>query len=75
MPITLTSLVPSGPVHVPMATGGTLRLSPGQTSEQLPDAEATNNPTLDKLVDAGIVELRSTGKPASRAKAAPAGDG
>jgi hypothetical protein len=66
MPITLTSLMVSGPLLVPLASGGTVRLSPGQTSGELPDVDAGNNPMLDKLLQRGMVELRRTTKPATR---------
>jgi hypothetical protein len=72
MPITLTNLLTSGPLLVPLATGGTVRLSPRQTSAELPDVDATNNPTLDKLVQRGMVEVRRTKPAAARTSKAAA---
>jgi hypothetical protein len=57
MPVTITNLQPSGPLHVPLTSGRTLRLSPGQSSEAIPDVEVENNDQVDRLVGGGLVEV------------------
>lgn len=49
MPVDIRNLTPRF-VLVPLNSGRTLRLSPGQTSGELPDVEVQNNPKVDKLV-------------------------
>ena len=58
MPITLTNRLVSGPLIVPLSSGASLRLSPGQTSSELQDVEIAANPALDKLVQRGLVEVQ-----------------
>lgn len=58
MPVTLTNRMLSGPLIVPLSSGAAVRLSPGQTSPELPDVEAEANAALDKLVGRGWVEVR-----------------
>jgi hypothetical protein len=58
MPITLTSRLLSGPLIVPLSSGGSVRLSPGQSSPELADVEAAANPALAKLVERGLVEVQ-----------------
>lgn len=57
MPVTFTNRSLSGPVIVPLASGASLRLSPGETSPELPDVEAEANPALEKFVARGLVEV------------------
>jgi len=59
MPYTLTSTQPSGPVHVSLTSGATVRLGPGETSAELPDVEVQDNPTVQKLRDRGVLEVRA----------------
>lgn len=67
MPVTITNLLPSGPLHVPLASGRTLRLSPGQTSAELPEVEVAGNARVDKLVARGVVEVTRADRRGARA--------
>jgi len=71
MPITLTNLQASRPLHVPLSSGVTLRLSPGQTSGALPDVEISDNPKVEKLAGQGLIDVRPS-KPASSGRASAA---
>ena len=63
MPITFTNRLTSRPLLVPLSSGATLRLSPGQTSRELPDREAMHNPKIDKLRRRGHVDVRTVTGP------------
>ncbi|MGH3901557.1 MAG: hypothetical protein ACRDTA_25545 [Pseudonocardiaceae bacterium] len=60
MPVKITNLLTSRPIVVPLTTGATLRLSPGQTSEELADVEVKNNAKVDKLQEQGVIEVGDT---------------
>ena len=60
MTVRITSLAPSAPVLVPLTTGATLRLSPGEVSADLPDIEVANNAKVDKLQRQGVIDVEST---------------
>jgi hypothetical protein len=62
MPVKVKSLLRSGPIVVPLTTGATLRLSPGETSAELPDVEITNNPKVDKLQAQGVIGIEKVSK-------------
>jgi hypothetical protein len=70
MPVTIRSLVHSRPLVVPLTTGTALRLSPGQSSGELPDIEVQDNPKIDKLSGLGLIEVAVTGE-AAEAKPDP----
>jgi hypothetical protein len=57
MPVTIASLVASGPVLVPLSTGTTVRLSPGEVSDELPDVEVANNAKVEKLRRQGLIAV------------------
>jgi len=59
MPFTLTGTQPSGPLYVSLSSGDTVRLGPGETSVELPDAEVEDSPTVRKLQDRGLLEVRA----------------
>jgi hypothetical protein len=59
MPFTLTSTQPLGPLYVSLNSGATVRLGPGETSAELPEVEVQNNPTVQKLRDRGVLEVRA----------------
>jgi hypothetical protein len=59
MPYTLTSTQASGPLHVSLASGATVRLGPGETSAELPDVEVQSSPTVQKLRDRGVLQVRT----------------
>jgi hypothetical protein len=65
MAVRIRSLLVSGPLLVPLSSGGTLRLSPGQVTDELPDVEVANNAKVDllraqRLID--VEESSTTGK-------------
>lgn len=60
MAIRIKSLLVSGPVVVPLNSGVTVRLSPGQSSRELDDVEVAENPKVDKLAGRGVIEVEST---------------
>jgi hypothetical protein len=62
MPVKIKSLLISRPIVVPLTTGTTLRLSPGETSAELPDVEITNNPKVDKLQAQGAIGIEKASK-------------
>jgi hypothetical protein len=57
MPITLTNLQTSRPLHVPLNGGATVRLSPGETSAALPDVEVSGNAKVEKLAGLGLLGI------------------
>lgn len=75
MPVTLVNRSASRPLLVPLTNGKTLRLSPGGSSEKLPDREAESNPKVDKLRRLGLLDVltdpRPSGKPSSRPASGP----
>jgi hypothetical protein len=71
MPVTFVNRSASRPLHIPLANGKTLRLSPGGSSGKLPDREAENNPKVDKLRQQGLLDVVTEPKPSSRKKDAP----
>jgi len=62
MAVKIKSLRVSGPVLVPLTTGTTLRLSPGQVSPELADVEVADNAKVDKLLQQGVIEVETTGE-------------
>lgn len=70
MPVKITNLLTSRPIVVPLTTGTTLRLSPGQTSEELADVEVESNAKVDKLQEQGVIEVGDTEEAKDEAAAA-----
>jgi hypothetical protein len=70
MGIKIKSLLASGPVVVPLNTGATVRLSPGQATQELPDVEVADNAKVEKLRRLGLIDVETIGRKA----AATAGD-
>lgn len=60
MPFTLTNTLSSGPLVIFLASGATVRLSPGQTSGELADVEVLDNPKIEKLLQRGVLEVHSS---------------
>ena len=60
MTVTIKNLLVSGPVAIPLTTGQSLRLSPGEESPELPDIEATDNAKIDKLRRQRVIEVVMT---------------
>ena len=57
MPVKISNLLASGPVLVPLNTGTTLHLSPGETSQELPDVEVADNAKIEKLLARGVINV------------------
>jgi hypothetical protein len=57
MPLRLENLT-SNPVHLVLASGETLRISPGSVSEEVPDVEITGSANVDRLVTRGVLAVR-----------------
>lgn len=58
MPFTLTNSQPTGPLHVPLTSGASVRLAPGETSAELPDVEVDGNDVVAKLRRRGALQVR-----------------
>ena len=84
MSVRLKNLRASGPLHVPLTSGESVRVSPQQSSEEIPESEVLNNPKITRLVDEGVLEIvptagggtrrtrgRSTAKPADSVEGEP----
>ena len=69
MTIRITSLVSSGPLWITLTSGEQLRLEPGQTSQERPDVDVQDNPSVASLVSRGLIEVVSV----SSGRSAPAG--
>lgn len=61
MAVKIKSLLTSGPVTVPLTTGSTVRLSPGQVSRELPDVAVADNAKVDKLRRLGVIDVETVG--------------
>lgn len=67
MPLRLENLT-SNPVHLVLASGETLRISPGAVSEEVPDVEVTGA-NVERLVTRGVLAVR--GQANARRNSAP----
>ena len=77
MAVRVTSLLISRPIVVPLGSGSSLRLSPGQTSDEIPDVEVQDNPKIERLKDQGVIAVESAAKPKPKSgqkEVAAAGD-
>ena len=63
MSVRIRSLAASGPVWVPLSSGMTVRLSPGQISGLLPDVAVANNAKVDKLRRQGLIDVTAAAEP------------
>jgi len=68
MAVRIKSLATSGPVLVPLSTGTTVRLSPGQVSDEMPDVEITNNAKVDRLQRQGLIAVETAAEPEADAE-------
>jgi len=73
MAVRIRSLITSGPVLVPLSTGATVRLSPGQVTDDLPDVEVANNAKVEKLRRQGLIGVETVVQPGAE-PAADRGD-
>lgn len=55
----IKSLLVTGPLVVPLNSGSTVRLSPGQSSPDLEDVEVAHNPKVDRLARQGLIEVEA----------------
>jgi len=60
MAVKIKNLVLSAPLSVPLSSGRTVRLSPGQVSEELPDVEVQDNAKVDKLLRQRLIDIEPT---------------
>jgi hypothetical protein len=63
MPMRLENLT-SNPVHLVLASGATLRISPGAISEEVPDVEVTGSANVGRLVARGALVVHGQRDPA-----------
>lgn len=75
MAVRLRSMLASGPMVVPLSSGRTVRLSAGQPSAELDEAEVADNQKVDDLRRRGLLAVepivRSAGSEPATAAAAP----
>lgn len=62
MPVTVRNLT-RWPLLFNGSSGVTVRLSPGQTSDELPDVEIMNNPKIDRLRRDNAIEITQSQTP------------
>ena len=68
MTVRIRSLLIAGPLQVPLSGGGTLRLSPGQVTEELDDVEVVNNAKIDKLQAQQLIDVERVAAPDATAE-------
>ncbi len=66
MSVRLKNLRAAGPLYVPLTSGDSVRLSPQQSSEELPETEVLDNPKITRLVDQGDLVIVHTGGGSAR---------
>ncbi|VVJ17642.1 Uncharacterised protein [Amycolatopsis camponoti] len=59
MAVRIRSLLVSGPISVPLSTGRTVRLSPGQESDEVPDVEVAGSDKVEKLRRRGLIDVET----------------
>ncbi|MET9406010.1 hypothetical protein ABZX90_09530 [Streptomyces sp. NPDC002935] len=59
MAVKISSLLVSGPVTVPLVSGETVRLSPGEESAELPEVEVTGSAKVTKLRERGLIKVET----------------
>jgi hypothetical protein len=60
MGVRIRSLLATGPLLVPLNSGGTVRLSPGGLSGELPEVEVADNPRVTDLLAGRAIEIVDT---------------
>ncbi|WP_284750268.1 hypothetical protein [Amycolatopsis sp. RTGN1] len=68
MAVRIRSLLVSGPILVPLSTGRTVRLSPGQESDEVHDVEVAGSDKVEKLRRRGLIHLESVDDAAEPAR-------
>ena len=61
MAVRIRNLLVSGPLVVPLSSGGSVRLSPGEVTGELADVEVANNPKVDKLLERRLIDVEPAG--------------
>lgn len=74
MVLRVRSLLTYEPVVVPLNGGGSLRLRPGATAEDVPDGEIADNPKVEKLRRQGVIEVQEVETPKEPGGAESAGE-
>ncbi len=69
MALRIRSLRTAGPILVPLNSGRTVRLSPGQDSDELPDTEVAGNAAVDKLRRRGLIDVTAVAAEAAPGRA------
>jgi hypothetical protein len=59
MAVRIRSLAVSGPLLVPLSSGATVRLSPGEATSELDDVDVANNAKIDKLSERRLIDVES----------------
>jgi hypothetical protein len=72
MAVRIRSLLVSGPILVPLSTGRTVRLSPGQESDELPDVEVAGSDKVEKLRRQGLIHVETVDEDDDAAEREPA---
>lgn len=57
MAVRIRSLLVSGPLMVPLSGGGSVYLSPGEVTGELPDVDVTNNAMVDKMRARRLIDV------------------
>jgi len=57
MAVRIRSLLVSGPLMVPLSSGGSVYLSPGEVTGELPDVDVMNNAKVDKLRTRRLIDV------------------
>ena len=70
----IRSLLTSAPVVVPLNGGGSLRLSPGATAEDVLDSEVTGNAKVDRLQREGVIEVETPQEREAAGEEQPSGE-
>jgi hypothetical protein len=67
MPSQIRSLLSWGPLWLPLK-GGDLRLTPGELSPEIADADIQDNKVVEKLSKSGMIQVTRVTSPAPTAK-------
>jgi hypothetical protein len=59
MTVRITSLVASGPITLPLLSGATVWLTPGEVSDDLPDVEVSGNAKVAALAERGLIAVET----------------
>jgi hypothetical protein len=71
MAVRIRSLLVSGPLMVPLSGGGSVRLSPGEVTGELPDVEVMDNAKVDKLRERRLIHVEQVDGDQDQAEGEP----